>query len=342
VFAHTIPHAVMPNAAQSAASPAAPYTPPDDWRWDRNPSHGSAALMPIYGVTRIMPRRLMLAAAWFVGTGVAHAFRRTRRVLTGNLRRLGGAGPDARWTDAEISRLVTRIIRNWGRCVVDAMYLARASDARIDALVGSLAGGEHLDAALAAGKGVMLVTPHLGHWELGGAVVARNGYPFNVVSAVVPDESVRRIKHGFRERLGIKHLYMDDPSSPSAMLGVLAALRNNEIVAMLPDRDSGAEQTAVQYCGDRARFPIGPAWLAVRTGAALLPAYVVRGSDGRYTARAEAPIFAPTADPDDRRAAADDLTQQLATRFEAIVSRFPDQWYNFFPSWVRADAEAPA
>lgn len=317
-----------------ATAPTKPYTPPDDWRWDRNPSHGSAALMPIYGVTRVLPRRVALAIAWVAGTLAALLFRRTRRVLTGNLRRLGGTGPDARWTDGQVRRLVTGTIRNWGRCVVDAMYLARASDVQIDGLVGTLDGGHHLEAARAAGRGTMLVTPHLGHWELGGAVVARNGYPFNVVTAVVPDASVRNIKHGFRERLGIKHLYMESNGSPSAMLGVFTALRNNEVVAMLPDRESGAEQTTVDYCGDRARFPTGPAWLAVRTGAAILPAYVVRGDDGRYTAVAEEPIFAPPADPEHRRAAVDALTQQIATRFEAMVSRYPDQWYNFFPAWV--------
>jgi len=327
------------HTASAHAASAEPYTPPADWRWDRNPSHGSAALMPIYGVTRLLPRRVALGAAWLLGTAAAHLFRRTRRVLAGNFRRLGSLDGGTRWTDRQISRLVTATIRNWGRCVVDAMYLSRASDAQIDALVGSLEGGHHLETALAHGKGVMLVTPHLGHWELGGAVVARNGYPFNVVTAVVPDPSVRKIKHGFRERLGINHLYMDGSGSPSAMLGVFTALRNNEIVAMLPDRDSGADQANVAYAGDVARFPIGPAWLAVRTGAALLPAYVVRGADGRYTAVAEEPIFAPAADPDERRAVAEALTQAVAARFESMVSRYPDQWYNFFPSWVRPGGE---
>jgi KDO2-lipid IV(A) lauroyltransferase len=331
----------MPTSAKPAS--AAPYTPPEDWRWDRNPSHGSAAIMPIYGITRLLPRRVALAGAWIVGSVMALIARRTRRVLAGNFRRLGGTGNDARWSDRQIARLVTSTIRNWGRCVVDAMYLSRATDKQIDGLVGTLEGGEHLEAAFAGGHGVMLVTPHLGHWELGGAVVARNGYPFNVVTAVVPDPSVRKIKHGFRERLGIKHLYMEDNGSPSAMLGVFAALRRNEIVAMLPDRESGAEQAEVEYCGDRARFPTGPAWLAVRTGAALLPAFVVRDADGRYRAVAEAPLFAPVADPSDRRAAVESLTQAMAARFESMVSRYPDQWYNFFPAWVRTpETPSPA
>src|SRR3990167_513367 len=114
----------------------APYAPPATWRSDRNPSHGNAALLPIWGATRVLPRRVAQGLAWVLGTGMAHTFRRTRRVLAGNLERLRGG----RGADREIQRLVTAVIRNWGRCVVDSMYLARATPATLPRLVGRLDG----------------------------------------------------------------------------------------------------------------------------------------------------------------------------------------------------------
>ena len=306
----------------------APYAPPATWRSDRNPSHGNAALLPIWGATRVLPRRVAQGLAWVLGTGMAHTFRRTRRVLAGNLARLGRG----RWTDREIQRLVTAVIRNWGRCVVDSMYLARATPATLPRLVGRLDGGAILDAAVARGRGVVLITPHLGHWELGGALLAQAGYRVHVVTGVVAAEAVRNLKVDFRARLGIKQLTVE-PGSPRAMLGILDALRAGEIVAMLPDRDSGAEHVTVEFCGDRARMPIGPAFLAVRTGATLLPAYVVRGPDGRYDAAIEPPIEVPEAAPHERAEAVRAVTQRVATCLEGIIERHPDQWYQFFPAW---------
>ena len=321
-------------------APPAPvaYAPAPDWRWDQNRSHRASALLPIYAMTFVLPRPVALRAADAVATVCAHTFRETRRVLGGNFRRLDPALPDA-----ALGRLVDATMRNWGRCVVDAMYLARARPAHVRRLIAALEGGDILDAALARGRGVVLMSPHLGHPELGGAVLAMHGYTLNIVTVVVPDARVRRMKQDFRERFGIRHLYLEaGDRAPQAMLGILDALRRNEIVAMIPDRASASEHATVAFAGDRARFPIGPARVAIRTGAALLPAYVVRDGGSRYRAVIEPEVAVPLADPADRDAAALAVTQEVAHRFEAIVRRFPDQWYNFFPSWVSRDGGTDA
>ncbi len=305
-----------------------------DWRWDQNTTHHAGYLFPIYAATFCLPRAACLRVADGLATLLAHTMRKTRGILAGNLRRLGRG----RYGDAEIEGLVDRTLRNFGRCLVDDMYLARARAGHVRRFFSGLEGGDHLDRALAAGRGAILITPHLGHWELGGAVLASEGYPINVVTVVVPDHGARWIKEVVRRRLGIRSLFLrDGPASAQAIVGILSALRANEIVAMVPDRDTAAAPAEVEFCGTRALFPTGPAQVALRTGAALLPAYVVRDGGSRYRAVIEAPVRVPAADPHERERAVLEVTQEIARVFEGMVARYPDQWYNFFPAWAEGN-----
>lgn len=171
----------------------------------------------------------------------------------------------------------------------------RRGPAVIDRLVARTEGLERLDDAARAGRGIVLVSAHLGNWELGAAIAARRGIAVTVLSERAPDPALDRWREVTRARCGVKTAY---PGGPAPMLRVLEVLRAGGCVAMLVDREVEPGE--------------GAARIAAATGAALLPAFVPFLPDGRYAA-----IVEPAArDVAGLRAAVD-----------RAVDRYWDQWY---------------
>jgi len=114
-------------------------------------------------------------------------------------------------------------------------------------------------------------------------------------------------------------------------LTVMRALRSNAIVAMQGDRDFDNTGIAVSFFGREAYFPRGPLRVAMATGAAVLPAFIVRAPDGRYRAIIEEPLAI------DRWPDRDAALRQNLARYTAVLERYvkayPDQWYCFYPFW---------
>ena len=112
---------------------------------------------------------------------------------------------------------------------------------------------------------------------------------------------------------------------------MIQALRRNEIVAMLVDRPYAGSGVPVQFCGRSAEFSTGPGLLWHHTGAAVIPAFVLRNKAGTYTAFADPAV--PLARGTDSRADLTSNTQRIASHFETIIRQHPDQWFNYVPIW---------
>lgn len=264
-----------------------------------------------------VPLRLM----YFVAERVAElsclfyagARRNVRRNLHAALAETGRrAGP----------RLVLSTFRNYARYLVDFGRLASAGKAAVLGELQSIEGTEHIERAMADGRGIIMLTAHLGNWELGGLFFATGDLPVNVLTKRDGLEEVDRIRDSYRRRFNINTIVLGD--SPFAALDVMGALRRGEIVAMLVDR-SAPEGVEVEFLGRRFVFPTGPIRLARRTGAPLMPGFVVREGEG-YRAVAESPIHLTPDGPDDAAAA-----RAILRVFERYIRRYPDQWYNFVP-----------
>ena len=115
---------------------------------------------------------------------------------------------------------------------------------------------------------------------------------------------------------------------------MIQTLRRNEFLAMLVDRPYAGTGTPVRLFGHTTEFSTAPALLAQHTGAAVLPAFVLRQPGGRYVSLAE-PIIPMTA-TDDRRADLAANTQRVATAFGNIIRQHPSQWFNYVPIWSAA------
>jgi phosphatidylinositol dimannoside acyltransferase len=189
-------------------------------------------------------------------------------------------------------------------------------------------GEHHLREALSQGKGVVLALPHLGGWEWAGRWVSDQGWKITVVVEPLQPPELYDWFVGFRESLGMNVV----PLGPDAASVVGKALRENHVVCLLCDRDLQGNGVEVEFFGEKTTLPPGPAFLALRTGAALLPTavYFTPERDG-HAAIIRPPLPLPKSGSFRDDVAV--LTQQLAGELEWLIRQAPEQWHLFQPNW---------
>lgn len=263
---------------------------------------------------------LAIGTALFFG----YLLKRERRAVASNLRQItGSSGLSLYWK-------VYRVFYSFSDFMVSYCYVP---DATHEQLLAMLADDERdvavIEKHLAAGKGLILWTAHLGNPELASRLLEMHGRPVNV-ARVVEDQPAEKM---LRERMASDRLKVIDlKSGPLATIELLNALRRNEIVAMQGDRVYHPRHTAeVSFFSKPAAFPLGPFLLSQVSGAPVLPGFVVRESWLRYRILSGDPILPGTSgDPDaDQRAALAKAVHFLETQ----LSVHYDQWTNFFDFW---------
>jgi len=273
----------------------------------------------------VMPRPARLRVARGLGRLLARAVPAERRAVRANLSRvLAGAPP------REIDARVSETFANFGAFFADLLTLNRRPAGELRAYVARADGELHLDAALALGRGVVLLTAHLGNWEFAGRLLSTRGArTAHVVLSAEQDPALERYL-----RLDGPQLRFVTRRHATSTLGLLAALRRGELVAMQADRPTGGRGDAlVPFFGDPAAFPLGPFVLARAAGAAVVPAFCAMTSDGRYQLEIDPAIWVK---PGEELTA---LTGVVAA-LERVIRTYPTQWFNFFDAWSppRVDA----
>jgi KDO2-lipid IV(A) lauroyltransferase len=192
-------------------------------------------------------------------------------------------------------------------------------------------------AALARGKGAVLVTCHFGNWDVGARTLARFGCPFNLVMAREANETTAEYVRQAREDAGVRVLLSD--SSVYGSFNMLRALKRNEIVAMQLDRPLGGDGARLApFFGAPAWFQAGPLRLARLAGAPIFPVFCVRVAARHYQ------IVLGDERTISRHASVEEMDRILAGivhEFEQLVRRHPEQWFQFSPYWP-ADASTKA
>ena len=278
-----------------------------------------------FALARLLPRPAAQGLAGFVGRMSYRKNAEAQAALRANLQLVTGLEGEA------LEALCVENVGNFSRMLADYFLCAGAEAGRhCDALVTRWSGLEHLTAAREAGKGTIVVTGHLGHWELGGIALARHGLPLTVVTLEEPSTKLTRWREEGRRKLGIKTIAVG-PGHPFAFVEMMQTLRRNEFVAMLVDRPYAGTGTAVRLFEHETEFSTAPALLAQHTGAAVLPAFVLRQPDGHYVSTAE-PII-PMAATEDARGDLAANTQRVAAAFEGVIRQHPAQWFNYVPIW---------
>jgi lauroyl/myristoyl acyltransferase len=266
-----------------------------------------------------LPEPVALALGGVGGRAYLYLERERRDALEANLGQVLGLHPGSR----RLRRAVRRGFISYGRYWVEAFRLEDLSAAEIRERL-RIEGREHIDTALAAGRGAIFASPHIGNWDAGGAWLAASGYPATaVVERLRPAELYERFA-AYRRALGLELLPLDDGSE--TLRGVIRALRANRLACLVCDRDLTGGGLEVRLFGAPAVMPGGPASIALKTGAPLLPCSVYHDRrPGRWRAVVHPPLRPePTGDTRKDTLA---LTQRLADEFEGLIAAAPTQWH---------------
>ncbi|MEO8899677.1 MAG: lysophospholipid acyltransferase family protein [Candidatus Dormibacter sp.] len=217
---------------------------------------------------------------------------------------------------AEARRRARASYRSYARMIVDTVWInAIGLDEMFDH--GSIENVEFLRDAHESGKGAVLVTGHFGSWDIAASLARAAGYPVSTVMAPVGPPWVTELLAWSRK---VKNMELFTPMA--AARGLLRALREGRLVALLIDIPEGGPTTTVQFCNGPVDFSTGPAFFARRTGASIIAAECWRTGLG-YRLRFHDP-FVPGEGEDDQA-----VTQRVATLLEKGIRRRPEQWYPF-------------
>ena len=271
---------------------------------------------------RVTPVPLVRALAAVAGTVAWAVQGDRRRTLEQNMSLLAGDR-----TPSEQRRLARRAFRNLAVTAVDLFRLPNISPKDLRAMF-DIRGLEHVDAALARGRGLVIATGHLGPYELASGCVAALGYP---VHGMVEDLEPRVLEAlaSYRSATGMQLVNMKD--------GLRAAFRilgQNHILALVADRAIGDARGAIEVPFGRGRrlLPVGPAVFAQATGAALITAFASPNPkrSPRYLMEFHPPLFAEGRDEAERLR----IMKVVSERMAEAVQKNPDHWFVFQPNWI--------
>lgn len=216
------------------------------------------------------------------------------------------------------------LFESYGRYWAETFWIRPRRVASIDKHI-EVEGIEHFRKALADGRGVIFALPHVGNWEVAGTVATAEGAELLAVAEKLKDERIVDWFVGLRKELGIDVVIAT--GREKVFETCADALRRNAAVALLADRNLSGRGVLVSFFGEETRLPVGPARLALETGAPIVPA----GSffqDGRgHRVSIKAPV--PVADDDDVAS----LTVKVGKALEKLISEAPEQWHMVQPNW---------
>ena len=225
-------------------------------------------------------------------------------------------------------RVARAMMRSYNRMMYEFFRLPHLSRQELLSSV-EVVGKEHLEAALARGRGVILASSHIGNWELAGVMVAQWGYTLHAVAGV---QLSRWLSGAVRETKSELSIVTVSPEDGFRKL--LRALEHNDPVALVVDGDIYQHGVDVEFFGRPYSFPAGPGVLAQRTGAQVICGYCERLAPGRFRIVMEKPLD-PAAFPTTAT-----LNQAVASTVERHIREHLDQWCIFRPMWEAAPSAA--
>ena len=271
--------------------------------------------------------RLPLGPATRVGGWIAvavyWAWPARRRYVRANAARVLGVAT----SDRRVGHLARGVYRNQVRWVLELMRLSRLSQAERVAQIGDHA-AEPFHSAWLESNGLIIVGAHLGNNEAAAAGLAGRGWPIHAVADDTAYEELFEHLNRERRSWGVGQIPWRN------LREVFRVLRRREIVGLLVDWGYRPDGIPVRFFGAWTRFPAGPAVLAAKTGATILPFWVIR-TDGRHVTEVGERITVASMEPTDLARA----TQRIADVLEAGIRLAPEQWCVFKPMWPDDPAE---
>lgn len=232
----------------------------------------------------------------------------------------------------ECRRLALLSVRNAAKTMLEVLNSFRWTEEELQKSV-TVEGIEHLDAALAKGKGVLLLTAHYGNWELMGARLAQKGYPLAAIAKKLHDPLIELLGMATRSRNGLQVIPMSSP------LKALRALKQNMVLAILMDQNAGRRGIFVPFLWREASTFTGPALFAIKSGAVVLPAFVERDANDHHIGRILPPL--EVVRTGDLQRDIYENTVAFTKAIEDQIRRHPEEWFWVHRRWKTDPRSAP-
>jgi KDO2-lipid IV(A) lauroyltransferase len=248
--------------------------------------------------------------------------RQRRAVVLRNLSRI-----DPTLRGARLERAVRATFNSYTRYWVESFRLPTLSTAEVDAGFSYLGVGRIPD-ALADGRGCILALPHLGGWEWAGRWIVEQGYPMTAVVEPIEPPELFDFFVELRRSLGMNVVSL----GPGVASTVVKALEANHVVCLVCDRDIQGGGIDVEFFGEKTTMPAGPAAMALRTGAPILPTavYFTKRRNGHLAdVRPRVPVERTGRLRDDIAR----ITQYVTWELESLIRKAPEQWHMMQPNW---------
>lgn len=277
-----------------------------------------------YFITRHLP--LKVAYAMSIALADCHYFlsREDRRAVESNFKVILKS-------EAVPPSMVKAVFRNFGKYLVDFFTMTKHVDANYIKDHIKVSNTNYLNEILAQGKGCIIVSAHLGNWELAGAVLSKLGYPLSVVALPHQDKRVNAFFNEQRSYFGTTVI-----SSTTAIRRCLEHARANRFVAILAERDFSDHGMVMDFLGKPTLIPKGAAIFSLKTGAPIVPAFFIREDNDDFYITFDKPIYPPSLEKgkvDEKHI--ESLIRQYIDIIQDRIKEYPQQWLMFREFWIK-------
>lgn len=270
-----------------------------------------------------VPLRVLAGLVWAGGGLAWHTSRRLRETTTDHMRHVLGNGAPRRHIETHARDCVRAAAWYW----IDLALIPRLTPEETFARLDYIEGIEALFEAYDEGRGVVLLSAHLGNPEVIATLLPCLGLPSAIFVEPLPNPRVHALIEALRERAGAQMLAADS----AGLRAAIAHVRCGGVLGGLADRDVLGTGKPTVFFDERASMPDGLMEIAVRAEAAVLVGWVTRTAPGRYAASVERLVL-PQPSGDRRR----DLEAAEAVYVQALeraIARTPGQWFPLAPVW---------
>lgn len=279
----------------------------------------------IYKIAQLLALSLPLKAGYATAVFLARVkfyfSRKDRKVVSDNLKVV----MDTR-DESAVREAAEEVFINFAKYLVDFFRFSRITKEYIDKNV-RIIGRDNLDAAIQRKRGVIMLAAHIGNYELGGAVVSLLGYPFNAVALDHKSKLVNNFFIRQRQTANINVIPLG-----MALKRCYACLKNGEALALLGDRDFFNHGIKMKFFGKDSMIPKGAAALSIRTGAVIIPTFLVRMPDDTFELTFDRPVTCSASGDTDEDTRS--IMKSCVEIIEGYIKKYPSQWYMFRNFWA--------
>jgi len=225
-------------------------------------------------------------------------------------------------TPEEKRRISQESLRHMIRGFVETMYCVPFYKEKFDPKIG-LEGRENLEETLALGKGVIAVSAHLGNFILLCGKLNASGFPFSIIVKEPAHPGFAQILRWMRKKVGVRAIHLDPPLR--CQREILRSLRQGEVVGFISDQNQKRGGVLVEFLGRVMAMPVGPAIYHLKTGAPILPIFILSQRDGGHKVIIGTPLKVELSGDEERDIFT--ITAQITQVIESYIRKYPGQWH---------------